>query len=104
MFASAKWNMTAGSAIEILSTADNAGTESINLRGNELSNTVAGNAGANIISGGAGNDTLLPGGTSKTREVLLREAAFYAKHLNPLAERSELWEASEIRDFVIRFH
>jgi Ca2+-binding RTX toxin-like protein len=59
VFASASWNMTPGSAIETLSTADNAGTQAINLRGNELSNTVAGNAGENIVSGGAGNDTLI---------------------------------------------
>jgi Ca2+-binding RTX toxin-like protein len=59
VFASVSWNMTPGSEIEMLSTADNSGTQSINLRGNEFAQTIAGNAGSNIISGGLGNDTLM---------------------------------------------
>ena len=59
VFASASWNMTPGSDIERLSTADNAGTQSINLRGNELDNFVVGNDGQNIVSGGLGNDNLV---------------------------------------------
>jgi Ca2+-binding RTX toxin-like protein len=58
VFASVSWNMTPGAEIEMLTTADSAGTQSINLRGNEFANTIIGNAGANIISGGLGSDTL----------------------------------------------
>jgi serralysin len=59
VFASASWNMTSGSEIEILSTANQAGTESINLRGNEFNNFVVGNNGQNILSGSLGNDNLV---------------------------------------------
>jgi Ca2+-binding RTX toxin-like protein len=59
VFASASYNLTSGAAVENLSTANHAGTEAINLRGNELANTIFGNAGMNIISGGLGNDTLV---------------------------------------------
>jgi Ca2+-binding RTX toxin-like protein len=55
VFASASWNMTQDSAIEILSTANQAGAEAINPRGNEFSNFVVGNDGQNILSGGLGN-------------------------------------------------
>ena len=58
VFASASWNMTQNSEIEALSTANAAGTESINLRGNGFNNFVVGNDGQNIISGGFGNDNL----------------------------------------------
>jgi Ca2+-binding RTX toxin-like protein len=58
VFASTSYNLAAGTDIEILSTANHVGTEVINLRGNELAQTVVGNVGSNIISGGGGNDTL----------------------------------------------
>jgi Ca2+-binding RTX toxin-like protein len=51
--------MTPGSEIETLSTANQAGTEAINLRGNEFNNFVVGNDGQNIVAGGAGNDNLV---------------------------------------------
>jgi Ca2+-binding RTX toxin-like protein len=51
--------MTQGLEIETLSTANQVGTEAINLRGNEFNNFIVGNDGQNILSGGLGNDTLV---------------------------------------------
>jgi Ca2+-binding RTX toxin-like protein len=51
--------MTAGFEIETLSTANQAGTEAINLRGNAFNNFVVGNDGQNIVAGGPGNDNLV---------------------------------------------
>jgi Ca2+-binding RTX toxin-like protein len=59
VFASASWNMNQGSEIETLSTANQAGTEAINLRGNDFNNFVVGNDGRNIVAGGLGNDNLV---------------------------------------------
>jgi Ca2+-binding RTX toxin-like protein len=59
VFASASWNMTQGQKIETLSTANQAGTEAINLRGNAFNNFVVGNDGQNIVAGGPGNDNLV---------------------------------------------
>jgi Ca2+-binding RTX toxin-like protein len=58
VFASANYNLTAGAQIEILSTTYHAGTDAINLAGNELDNLIYGNEGANILDGGAGADQL----------------------------------------------
>jgi Ca2+-binding RTX toxin-like protein len=51
--------MTEGQEIEILSTANQAGSEAINLRGNAFNNFIVGNDGQNIVAGGAGNDNLV---------------------------------------------
>jgi Ca2+-binding RTX toxin-like protein len=59
VFTSVSYNLTLGQQVERLQTTDNAGTQAINLRGNEFNNFVAGNNGANVIAGGPGNDTLL---------------------------------------------
>jgi Ca2+-binding RTX toxin-like protein len=59
VFASVSFNLTSGQEIERLQTTDNAGSQAINLRGNEFANFVAGNNGDNIVAGSAGNDTLL---------------------------------------------
>jgi Ca2+-binding RTX toxin-like protein len=59
VFASVSWNMTQGQQIEKLSTANQAGTEAINLRGNDFNNFVVGNDGQNFLSGGLGNDNLV---------------------------------------------
>ena len=48
--------LLAGQQIEVLSTADNGGTASINLNGNEFKQVLVGNAGANYINGGGGGD------------------------------------------------
>ncbi|HTU13021.1 MAG TPA: hypothetical protein VMG08_19180 [Allosphingosinicella sp.] len=58
IFASASFILAAGASVEILSTDFNAGTNALNLTGNELANTIIGNAGANMLTGGAGGDAL----------------------------------------------
>jgi Ca2+-binding RTX toxin-like protein len=52
------YRLTAGAAVEVLSTAWHAGTAAINLAGNELANSVYGNDGANVLEGLAGNDVI----------------------------------------------
>jgi serralysin len=56
--ARASFTLGAGAAVEVLSTADNAGTGAINLTGNEFGNILVGNAGANVLNGGLGADRL----------------------------------------------
>jgi len=58
VFASVGYALAAGASVEILSTADNAGTAAINLTGSALANTILGNAGVNVLSGGDGDDLL----------------------------------------------
>jgi Ca2+-binding RTX toxin-like protein len=62
VFASVSYTLAAGVEVETLSTDWNAGTDAINLTGNELANIIYGNEGANTLSGGAGNDTLVGNG------------------------------------------
>jgi Ca2+-binding RTX toxin-like protein len=56
--ASASYTLRAGVFVETLTTANVAGTGSINLVGNEFSQTIQGNAGINNLVGGGGNDVL----------------------------------------------
>ncbi|MEA3028826.1 MAG: hypothetical protein QOG13_151 [Sphingomonadales bacterium] len=56
VYARASYILTAGTSIEILSTADQAATTAIDLTGNELANEIYGNAGNNRLDGGAGAD------------------------------------------------
>ena len=56
------FTLDAGAEIEVLETANAAGTAAINLAGNEFAQTVHGNAGANFLNGLAGADTLTGGG------------------------------------------
>jgi serralysin len=58
VFASVSYVLGAGVAVETLSTDLNAGTNAINLTGNELANTIFGNEGANILDGKAGADAM----------------------------------------------
>ncbi len=58
VFASVSYALTAGAAIEILSTSLQVGTGAIDLTGNELNNVVVGNNGANRLDGGDGADSL----------------------------------------------
>ena len=58
IFAGISYVLAAGVSVETISTDFNAGTNAINLTGNELANTIFGNAGANILDGKAGADTL----------------------------------------------
>jgi Ca2+-binding RTX toxin-like protein len=60
VLASVSFVLGAGSLVETLSTANNAGTEAINLTGNALDGQqVYGNAGANTLGGGGGGDSLI---------------------------------------------
>jgi serralysin len=58
VFASVSYTLATGVSVEAISTRNNAGTESINLTGNEFANAIFGNAGANILDGKAGADTI----------------------------------------------
>ncbi|RJF90866.1 calcium-binding protein [Sphingomonas cavernae] len=59
VYTSASLALEAGFEIEAVSTIAWAAATSINLTGNEFSNTLYGNAGANILNGGGGNDVLI---------------------------------------------
>ena len=59
VFASADFGLTAGAHVEILSTDNDAGTDGIDLIGNELGNTIYGNAGDNILNGYTGADFMV---------------------------------------------
>jgi Ca2+-binding RTX toxin-like protein len=54
--AKTNYALLAGQEVEVLSTADNAGTTAISLNGNEFTQVLVGNAGANYINGGGGGD------------------------------------------------
>ena len=58
LFSSVNYVLAAGQHIEFLRTTSIAGTDAINLTGNELANTLLGNNGANVLNGGEGIDTL----------------------------------------------
>ena len=58
IFASLNYTLGAGVHVEILGTANTAGTAAINLTGNELANAILGNAGLNILDGKAGADAM----------------------------------------------
>ena len=64
VYASASYTLATGQQIEQLATTNNAGTDSINLTGNTIGNTLIGNAGTNLLRGGLGNDTLWGGAGS----------------------------------------
>jgi Ca2+-binding RTX toxin-like protein len=52
------YTLRPGAEVELLRTYGSAGTQAVNLFGNEFSNTVTGNSGKNVLGGGGGNDTL----------------------------------------------
>ena len=58
VFAAVSYTLTAGQAIELLSTTDDAGVAAIGLIGNEFDNLITGNAGSNVLDGGGGVNTL----------------------------------------------
>jgi Ca2+-binding RTX toxin-like protein len=58
--------LSAGAEVEVLATADDAGTTSINLTGNEFSQTMRGNAAGNGLYGLGGDDILTGGGGRDT--------------------------------------
>jgi serralysin len=62
VFSSVSYALGAGANVEILSTSWHAGTDAIDLSGNEFSQAVYGNEGANVLRGGGGADTLTGNG------------------------------------------
>ena len=58
VLSSVSFALSAGSAVELLTTDFNAGTAAINLIGNALAQGIYGNAGANHLRGGGGADSL----------------------------------------------
>ena len=58
LFASVSYALGAGQSVEHLSTTSVAGTDAINLTGNEFDQTLEGNAGANSLNGRGGADTM----------------------------------------------
>ena len=58
VYTNVSYALAAGASVETLSTDFNAGTDAIDLAGNEQANLILGNAGANMLTGGAGNDVL----------------------------------------------
>ncbi|MBA3677763.1 MAG: calcium-binding protein [Sphingosinicella sp.] len=59
VFASASYALASDVYVEALTIANAAGTESIDLTGNEFHNFTGGNEGSNVLIGGAGDDTLV---------------------------------------------
>ena len=59
VYASASYTLTSGQEIERLSAENAAGTDPLDLRGNEFVQTITGNAGANTFYDGGGADTLV---------------------------------------------
>ncbi|BCH35314.1 hypothetical protein MesoLjLc_72440 [Mesorhizobium sp. L-8-10] len=62
VYASTSFVLAAGQHIETLATTSVAGTATINLTGNALSQRINGNNGTNSLNGGGGNDTLVGNG------------------------------------------
>ncbi|HEV2748182.1 MAG TPA: Ig-like domain-containing protein [Allosphingosinicella sp.] len=58
VLASVNYTLAANQAVEVLTTADSAGTGALRLKGNNLANSLIGNAGANVLDGGGGVDRL----------------------------------------------
>jgi Ca2+-binding RTX toxin-like protein len=52
------YTLRPGAEVEMLRTYGSAGTQAVNLFGNEFNNLVTGNSGKNVVGGGGGNDTL----------------------------------------------
>jgi uncharacterized protein (TIGR01370 family) len=59
VFASVSYTLAAGASVELMSTDWHAGTDAINLTGNELANVIYGNAGDNRLDGRAGADAMI---------------------------------------------
>ena len=59
VYTSTSYRLQPGTEIEILGTANNLGTEAIDLTGNELNNLLVGNQGRNVFVGGGGIDDFI---------------------------------------------
>jgi Ca2+-binding RTX toxin-like protein len=66
VYTTVSYGLAAGTQVEVLSTDSIAGTNAINLTGNELNNEVYGNNGANLLNGGGGGDYLVGWGGNDT--------------------------------------
>jgi Ca2+-binding RTX toxin-like protein len=66
VYASTSYTLGAGVDVERLAAEAASGTEVIDLRGNEIANTLLGNDGANILDGAGGADMLVGYGGSDT--------------------------------------
>lgn len=63
---SINYTIAAGQEVEVLTVRNTASTIPLELRGNELDQTIFGNSGANILSGGGGVDILTGGAGADT--------------------------------------
>ena len=70
VYAAVSYTLTAGSAIEMLGTTNEAALAPLDLTGNEFDNYVTGNAGANLLDGAGGADRAL--GPRRRRFLLCR--------------------------------
>jgi ELWxxDGT repeat protein len=59
VYSTVSYTLAAGMEVEKLAALNGAGTDAINLTGNEFNNTVQGNDGANVLNGGAGDDSVI---------------------------------------------
>jgi len=73
VLASVSYALAKGSEIEVLRTTNDRGKGSLNLTGNEFSQTLIGNAGNNVLDGGGGADTYY-GGAGTDRFVIRGDA------------------------------
>jgi Ca2+-binding RTX toxin-like protein len=58
VLASVSYTLAAAAEVELLSSANQAGTTAVNFTGNGFNQTIIGNNGANSLDGGGGNDQL----------------------------------------------
>jgi Ca2+-binding RTX toxin-like protein len=93
LYASTSYVLPSGTNIEILSSTDDSGFESLALTGNEFDNRVIGNAGANILSGGDGNDQLegLAGNDTFVMTGMSAGGGARSLTLQPGPEGQDLW-------------
>lgn len=58
VYTSTSFNLTAGSRVEVVATADWRLTDALRIAGNEMDNAVTGNRGNNTLYGGGGDDSI----------------------------------------------
>ncbi|RDI61875.1 calcium-binding protein [Microvirga subterranea] len=73
---SVSFALGAGQSVEVLRTASDAGTDALNLTGNELANSLVGNAGRNVLDGLGGADSLTGGAGDDTYIVDASDQVF----------------------------